>query len=559
MLRISKISGCLIGLILSFSLYSPAQDLKTAIRLTESEQFDASRKLFEELIAKEPNNGDNYYYCGESWIKWYFVDSASVSLKEISIPAIMNFESGIKKDSANPLNYVGMGRVSVLLKKYDDAKKYFEKAKAKLPWKNYGKSNIPLTKQALTFAKIAEARLKVPDKTEAELLELIDKAVERSAVTPEVYLIKGDIYLEYNDGSNAILAYNKANDLDPRSCKAMVKIGQLWVRGKAYIDALGYYKDAIKIDSTFAPAYRERAELYGLAGQWENAINDYQKFLDLSEKNTYAKVRYASFLFMAKKYEEALTVIKEVMLTDQSYNVLNRLAAYSYFETGKFPEGLKSIETFLKYVQPEKIIASDYAYYGKLLAKNNKDSLAVEKFQKAFELDTSNYDILSEKAKSQNKIQDYNGAIITYQKKINANKASLTDYYDLGKIYFNMKQWDKADTAFGSLLAQKPDFINALKYKAIVNANIDSTCELGRAKKYYEALIVIYLNDSAKYVKDISTAYDYMRYYYFKQYNMNKKCEDARNSLVYCDKILAIDPKDEKSLTIKKSLAGKCP
>ncbi|MFA5782531.1 MAG: hypothetical protein WC868_09720, partial [Bacteroidales bacterium] len=80
-----------------------------------------------------------------------------------------------------------------------------------------------------------------------------------------------------------------------------------------------------------------------------------------------------------------------------------------------------------------------------------------------------------------------------------------------------------------------------------------------RAKKYYEALIVIYLNDSAKYAKDISTAYDYMRYYYFKQYNLNKKCEDAKSSILYCDKMLAIDPKDEKSLTIKKSLAGKCP
>ena len=48
-------------------------------------------------------------------------------------------------------------------------------------------------------------------------------------------------------------------------------------------------------------------------------------------------------------------------------------------------------------------------------------------------------------------------------------------------------------------------------------------------------------------------------YYHFKQYNLNKKCEDAKNSVLYCDKMLAIDPKDDKSLTIKKALAGKCP
>ncbi|MFA5782081.1 MAG: tetratricopeptide repeat protein [Bacteroidales bacterium] len=557
MLQTSRIFGCLIGLILSFSLSSPAQDLKSAIKLTESEQFDASRKLFEELIAKEPNNGDNYYYNGESWIKWYLVDSTSISLKEVADPALQNFNKGIEKDPTNPLNFVGAGRVDILISKYDDAKADFDKAISLLPWKNFKKSLVSLSKQALTFAKIAEAKLKDPNIKQAELLELITKAIERADNVPEVYLIKGDIYLSFNDGSSAMVAYNKANYLEPTSSKILVKIGMLNVRSHSYDDALKNFRDAINYDSTFAPAYRERADLYGLGEQWENAIKDYQKFLDLSEKNTYAKMRYASFLFMAKKYEDALTVIKEVMLTDQNYNVLNRLAAYSYFETGKFPEGLASIVTFFKYA--EKTIASDYAYYGKLLAKNNKDSLAIEKFQKAFEMDTTNYDILSEKAKSQNKAQDYDGAVITYQKKINANKASLTDYYDLGKIYFNMKQWDNADTAFGSLLAQKPDFINALKYKAIVNANIDSTSELGRAKKYYEALIVIYLNDSAKYAKDISTAYDYMRYYYFKQYNLNKKCEDAKISIIYCDKMLAIDPKDEKSLTIKKSLAGKCP
>jgi hypothetical protein len=50
-----------------------------------------------------------------------------------------------------------------------------------------------------------------------------------------------------------------------------------------------------------------------------------------------------------------------------------------------------------------------------------------------------------------------------------------------------------------------------------------------------------------------------MRYYYFKQYNITKKCEDAKNSILYCNKMLVYDPKDEKSLTIKKALVGRCP
>lgn len=562
MIRISKVLGCLAGITLFFNLPCFSQDLKSAIRLTESEQFDAAHKSFDALISAQPTNGDNFYYYGECWLKQYFVDSMSVTLKEVTEPAIQNFTKGTVNDPTNPLNFIGLGRVDLLLKKYTEAADNFKKAKALMPLQgmNYKKSLIPISKQALAYAKIAEAMLKAPDKKKEDLLLLIDNAVERDAIIPEVYLIKGDIYLEYNDGSNAILAYNKANDLDPQSCKAMVKIGQLWVRGKAYNDALTYFNDAIKIDSAFAPAYRERADLYGLAGQWENGIKDYQKFLELSGKNTYAKYKYAQFLFMAKKYDEALQIINEVVAIDKTYTNLYRLAAYSYYETGKYTEGLKAIEAFMKDTKPEKIIASDYVYWGDILVKLNKDSLAVGKYLISYKLDSANCDLISKLAKSYSKLKDYEKAILTYQKKIINNCITLNDYYEIGKSYFFLKQWGKADTALNIVLEKKPDFMNAIKYRAWSNANIDTTSVLGMAKPYYEALVSLCLKtDSVKYIKDISEGYGYLMYYYYKQYNLNKKCEDAKNALLYCDKMLAIEAKNDKALTIKQALAGKCP
>src|SRR5271157_4416484 len=107
MLRMSKFFGSLVMLSFIISLPSFAQDLKSGIKLTEREEFDAAHKVFDGLIAKEPNNGDNYYYYGECWIKQFLVDSMSVSLKEVTDAALKNFNMGIAKDSLNPLNYVG--------------------------------------------------------------------------------------------------------------------------------------------------------------------------------------------------------------------------------------------------------------------------------------------------------------------------------------------------------------------------------------------------------------------------------------------------------------------
>jgi len=46
-----------------------------------------------------------------------------------------------------------------------------------------------------------------------------------------------------------------------------LRAGKLYQRGRNYQLALDLYKKAEGIDPTFAPAYREKAELYHLAGQ----------------------------------------------------------------------------------------------------------------------------------------------------------------------------------------------------------------------------------------------------------------------------------------------------
>lgn len=566
MLRIVKFTTCFLAILLNFQVALYAQDLKTAIRLTESEQYDAAHKAFADLLVKEPLNGEAYFYYGESFLKQYSVDSMAASLTDATKSALLYFNQGIEKVPSEPLNFIGAGRVDILLGNYKDAEANFQKAKDLMPLRGmkYNKSTVPTAKQALSYAKMAEALLKDTTKSKTELLDIIDNATERDATVPEVYLIKGDIFLKYNDGSSAILAYNKANDLDPKSCKAMVKIGQLWVRAKDYPSALTYYKDAIAIDSSFAPAYRERAELYGLAQQWENGIKDYKKFIELSGNNFYAKVRYAAFLYMAKKYEECVTAIEELKTIDKdalnkTYNYLNRLEAFSYFNLNNYQAALEAIKTFFQYTKPDKIMTDDYIYYGDIDSKLNNHEEAIEKYLKAVELDATNTDLLTKLAKEFNLLKKYEEAAKHLEKKVSLGKATLTDYYDLGKIYLNLKEYDKADTCFGTVMFKKPDYINAYIYRAQGRAIVDSTSELGLAKPYYEKLIELSLADSAKYGKYLQTPYEYLRYYYFKQYNLNSKCEDAKQSIIYCDKILAIDPKNENSIDIKKSLAARCP
>jgi len=216
-----------------------------------------------------------------------------------------------------------------------------------------------------------------------------------------------------------------------------------------------------------------------------------------------------------------------------------------------------TIDKFFKLVKPEKILPSDYAYKGKILQKNNKDSLAIINLKKAIELDSeNNCDLNSNIAGIYKKLKKYNEAIEAYNKKI-ACKSSVGDYLNLSTTYYSVKQFGKADTAIDNVITAKPDFLSGLVWKARINSSIDSLMKEGRAKPHYEKVLEIAMKDSAKCTKEIIESYDYLSYLYFKK--EKNYCEAKK----YYEKMLAIEPKNQKGLDglagLKKSFPNlKC-
>jgi tetratricopeptide (TPR) repeat protein len=552
-----KFKAATASLIILFSgMLSQAQDLNAAIKLTTSEQYDLAGNMFKDLISKDPNNSDLYYFYGENYLKAYFTDSASMIFDEIAKPAAELFNTGIKVDPLNPINYVGLGKIAIYSRNLQEAKNYFNKAESLLPSRNNRKAPVTPSKHALTLMKIGEAYIFSPYPDTAIIFDYLRKSEIVDPKNPELYILFGDGYMKGNDGSNAIACYKKAQSLDPKSPKSNLRIGQLWMRTRNYNDALAYYKEAIKIDSTFAPAYRELAELYALARRYNEAIKTYNKFLSLSSTNLTAKVRYASFLFMAKEYQKSIDKISEIQKEDTSFIILNRLLAYSYFELNQPEKAILYIQKFLAKSNPQKIIPSDWNYYGKIMAKMKNDSVAIEYYMKGYNMDTSNYDALSDIAISYNRMKKYTEAASFYESKIKKNKATPNDYYNLGKVYYSASNWTQADTNFAIFISMQPNYVQAYQWRARTNANIDPDAIDGKAKPYFEILVQKALPDSAKFVKEITEAYSYFAYYYFKQYLLNKKDEDKKNAVLWCEKVLAIVPTDDKAGTIYKQFTG---
>jgi len=526
------------ALVTVFSLTMQAQTLNEAKVLTLNEQHEAASSMFLQLVAKFPMKGDYWYYFGDNLLHAENTDSAQIL-----------FTRGVQEEPSNPLNYIGLGKIYKGSGKQADATAAFTKA-----------LSLGADKNAEVMIRIAEAHITMDPKNLADAFKLLQTAEKLQPKNPEIQILQGDAFLENNDGTSAIKYYDKAKAMDSKSPTAALRLGQLWVRARNYQGkdgdkgALEYYREAIELSPNFAPAYRELGDLYALAQRFDDAKENYSKYLQLSKGNLTAKRRYAAFMYKTKDYKGALQQLEEIAAVDTGYNINNRLAAYCYFETKVYDKGLVSIEKFFAKQPENKLLSSDFEYYGKLLSSSGKDSLAIVKLSEALTKDSSNADLYSDIAAIYAKQKKHPEAIAMYQKKLDMGKGITNDYFRMGQSLFQTQQYGKADTAFSKVTESQPKLMTGHVWRAKANANLDPDSKLGLAKPYYEKVVEMGEVDSTsrvKYKKELTEAYRYLGAYYFLV------AADKNTAIGFWEKVLAIVPDDQQAKKVLDDLKKK--
>lgn len=553
MKRITLISS---GIILANTVF--AQTLQEAITKTDNERFDLAAGDYRNLIAKEANKGDNYFYFGENYFKKGDLDSANIFYKK-----------GIELNATYPLNYVGLGKILWYNGQQVEAKTQLFKA-----------ATLGANKNAEVMRKTAEIYINAEQKSLDEAINLLNAAIKLEPKNQESYLLMGDALLEKNptDGGPAVKNYNKATELNPASPKGDLRSGKLYQRGQNYQLALDLYKKAQGIDPNYAPAYREKAELYYKAGQKANAVESYKKYLELNNSLD-ARERYASFLFSNKQYVEAISELESLQKAGNTKFYLDRMLGYSYAELGNttdkeaYNKGLSSITKFFdktSTVPNFKYVATDYKYKGILLAKTGKDSLGVIEMEKAANMDPAKAsEMLREIAKAYLKGKKYNKSIETYEKIMAGDVKNLNsqDWYEFGRSYYydgGVKQREKkdaealtqfirADTCFSKLSQLSPAYSIAYFWRGKANVQQDLKDEKGLPKPYFEkAVSLVKPEERAGLKVNIIEAYSYLGSHY-----AFSKEKDLAKAKEYFNIIKELDPANKAAIDFFKSPAGK--
>jgi tetratricopeptide (TPR) repeat protein len=511
-----------------FNFNSFAQSREEAVKKTLNERYESAESDLKDLIAREPNSGDNYFAAGDNYLYW----------GEHAAEAEAMYRKGIEVAPSNPLNYAGLGRIAYMQKDAVVSNAQFAKAEELMNTKSL---KIDKIIKQLTYLKMAEVMLQEDNPNLEKAILYINNAIPLNDKNPEVYIQLGDYY-SMRDGmnlSNAIMQYNKALEVDPKYTRAILRKGVLYVKVKNYDEGLNYYNEAITLDPTFAPAYREKAELLYKAARYPSAIESYGKYLELNN-NCRVQQRYASFVFLTKDYKRATDELEKALPCDKENAFMYRLLGYSYYEVGDYTKGMQNLDKFFTIAQAKgkpTIVGSDYAYKGKLLSKTGQDSLAIDFLKMAVEKDSEYIDGYSDVASIYFKQKKYGEAASFYQQKVekSAEPAPL-DYYYLGQARYYNKEYALADAAFDKATLKYPD-ANFWRGRCNNKMEVNADEPVGLAKPFHEKFIGSVGSDPKKIEankKNLIEAYSYLGILYAKQ----KNYECSRAAL---NKVLELD------------------
>jgi Tfp pilus assembly protein PilF len=546
------------------------QSLADAKKAIDAEQFQKAKSMLKNLVTTESAKDENYFYLGWVYIKQDYPDSAKTV-----------FQKGISVNPKSALNYVGLGVVAHLDKDQANTSSNFAQAvalagKDSKPYIYMGKGYLlPVGGAAVTPADAGAALDVLTKGNTASAVKNKDKSIPPASNDPELFMTMGEadrLLLKSND---AYTNFSNAQTLDPKAPNVYVALGVLWKYADNFEDAVKQFQQALSLDANYGPAYREWAETdYRWAQsspaqadeKIKEAVEQYKKYLSLTDNSLESQMRYADFLINAGDYKTLQQVAADLSKSASSNLRVYRYLGYAAFENKDFPSAVSALNTWITKADPKRVIPLDYIYLGRAQLGAN-DSTGIVTLKKALSLDSTRTPVYGEIAAfyyGQKKWNLAGDAYTVYIAK-GGRKVTLNDYFKAGYSYYragiggaktDTVLLNKADSAFSYVqhkMATPPPVILLSRARANDAKDLDRNNIKGLAKPYYEQYLAV-MTDPTAFSADekasVVEANDYLGNYYLY------KVKDTAKATDYYTKAHTLDPTDKVSSDFFKRKPG---
>lgn len=542
-----------------------AQDLEEAKNAIHEEKFDKAKEILHSLIKSKPQDGVNFYYLGDLFLKENQSDSSR-----------FYFNRGLEVKNKGYLNHIGLGQLELDNNQATAAATHFKNAEKNFKKRDYNDQLL-----------IANAYINSVNPNTKEAIKIAKDIIDKEYNNATAYLILGKAYLIDENVNDAFLAFRNAYDYDSSMLEAKLQLASIRKRARSYEDAVSNFKEIIASNENYAPAYRELAETYHLwaknstvnqAKNIQNASDNYKKYIEMSNGSSDSKIQYADFLIQVEDYVELEKIGNELKDTKNINPRIFRYLGYAAYKNEHYPESVAALDTFLKkYLTTNRnlnVIGRDYFYLGlSKLEIANKTNVRDEamyqdglqalrdavKVEDAIAGEFNPFGVAAFKEGTQSGYQEaidilsISGAIKNQPNYVYDNYYLGYSYYFIGKETDDEAVYKLASDAFSKTIEVAPTTEEAYLLKARVNRYIDSVESRELMNEAYLGFIKALTDKNelgaAKHKNTVIEAYTFIGAHY-------ATINDNAKAVEYLNKVLALDSSNEYAKNTIKSIQG---
>ncbi|MEC5394866.1 tetratricopeptide repeat protein [Bergeyella sp. RCAD1439] len=539
--------------VVAFASFSFAQTLQDGILSVDSHKYAKAKDIFGKMIQNAPKDASNYFYLGNAYLS-QFEPNFDVAEAE--------FKKGLAMDSKSYLNKIGLA--SIKIAKGDKS----------------GIADIQAVvsdsreKDAEVLFRAAEA-LTMFEKTNAPDLAIayLNKAIERSqkaGVPAHFYYTLGDAYRLKKDPGSAMSAYDKAAVVSSNKASVFTRKATLWMAAKQWKLAKENIDSAIKIDPTYAPAYKASAEYNYNFQEKELMTQDLVKYTQHADEDPYTQLEIAKLYFINNDYPNAKATLNKVFNKVED-PIKYKLRAYIDYGSDKnYASAQKDLATFFDTVKDKsRILPADRGLEGLILAglasheedeakKAQMKSEAVQKIAIAKNADDKTLEWDAELSSIQGggaslaaaEAGPTNPTIEGLKAKVKANPNDVDALVQLGAAYQEAQNWHGAILTWDKMISITPSW--AYSYYA-KGASYQQMGNHEMAENAYQQYIDLVTGQSAEEQAQNKETLSYA-YYLVAFYNQDKNLAKAKE---YAAKSVALNPGYQDAVTLNNQLANK--
>lgn len=350
--------------------------------------------------------------------------------------AMVEFKEVLRLDPRHAIAFYQVGVAQYNLKEYTVANAAFERA-----------LQLNVANPHVVYAWIGDCKRALGQNEKA--FSSYREAVRVKPDYAEGFNKMGLAYFALKDYSNAVIFFDQAARLDPKTTIYRKNSGTAYVGGGQKDEAMKVYNALVPVDPK-------------LANELLDEITKPATTAAATKQRTPAEISLNEGLkfYEAKNYEKALASFKEALRLQPDLANGCFQAGRSHYQLKQYPEAIAAFERSLqlKTENPHFI----YEWIGDTYYEQKQYAKAIPAFQEAVRLKPDYAQAFTKLGNSKYLLKQYAEAVAAYQAAIKLKPNDAVYHASLGNSYFALKQYDKAGLSYSEAVRIDPKYDYAL-------------------------------------------------------------------------------------------------